>query len=52
MPSAIAKRFGFEKMLENIQGGIIVGIGVKFLFWAVIKVLGNIESSFNDILGI
>lgn len=41
-----------QTMLANTQGGIIAGIGVGFLFWTVIKVLGNIESSFNDIWGI
>ena len=36
-------------LLENTQGGIIAGIGVAFLLWSVIRVLGNIESSFNHI---
>ncbi len=31
---------------------MIAGIGVAVLFWTVIKVLGNIEQSFNDIWGI
>lgn len=39
-------------MLENTQGGIIAGIGVLILFWTVIKVLGNIEISFNEIWGV
>jgi membrane protein len=39
-------------MLENTKGGLIAGIGVAILFWTVIKVLGNIEESFNDIWGI
>lgn len=39
-------------MLENTKGGIIAGIGVALLFWTVIKVLGNIENSFNDIWGV
>jgi len=39
-------------MLENTKGGLIAGIGVAVLFWTVIKVLGNIEESFNDIWGI
>ncbi len=38
--------------LENTKGGLIAGIGIVILFWTVIKVLGNIESSFNDIWGI
>jgi len=39
-------------MLENTKGGLIAGIGVAVLFWTVIKVLANIEESFNDIWGI
>ncbi|MBL7081595.1 MAG: YihY family inner membrane protein [Candidatus Omnitrophica bacterium] len=39
-------------LLENTKGGMIAGIGVAVLFWTVIKVLGNIERSFNDIWGI
>ncbi len=39
-------------MLENTKGGLIAGIGVVVLFWSVIKVLTNIEESFNDIWGI
>lgn len=41
-----------RNMLDNTKGGLIAGIGVIFLFWAIIKVLGNIERSFNDIWGI
>ena len=39
-------------MLENTKGGLIAGVGVALLFWTVIKVLGNIEGSFNDIWGV
>lgn len=38
-----------RKLLENTQGGLVAGIGVITLFWSVMKVLGNIESSFNHI---
>jgi membrane protein len=38
-----------EKMLQNTQGGVVAGIGVIILFWTVIKVIGNIEESFNAI---
>jgi len=38
-----------RNLLENTKGGLIAGIGVVFLFWSVIKVLGNMERSFNDI---
>ncbi len=41
-----------QNMLNNTKGGMIAGIGVVVLFWAVIKVLGNIESSFNHIWGV
>jgi len=39
-------------LLENTKGGLVAGIGVAILLWTVIKVLGNIETSFNDIWGI
>ncbi len=39
-------------LLANTKGGLIAGIGVVVLFWAVIKMLSNIEYSFNDIWGI
>jgi membrane protein len=38
-----------NSLLANINGGIIAGIGVIFLFWSVMKLLGNIENSFNVI---
>jgi membrane protein len=41
-----------HSLLENTQGGLIAGIGLFILFWAVLKVLGQIEYSFNDIWGI
>jgi membrane protein len=41
-----------RNMLDNTSGGLIAGIGVAVLFWSVIKVLGNIEKSFNGIWGI
>ncbi|MBW1771197.1 MAG: YihY/virulence factor BrkB family protein, partial [Deltaproteobacteria bacterium] len=39
-------------LLENTKGGMVAGIGIAILFWAIIKVLGNIEKSFNDIWGV
>lgn len=41
-----------HSLLASTKGGLLAGIGVIILFWAVIKVLGNIEDSFNDIWGI
>jgi membrane protein len=38
-----------HNFLQNASGGVIAGVGVILLFWSVMKVLGNIESSFNDI---
>jgi len=41
-----------HSLLENTKGGVIAGIGLIVLFWSVIKVLGQIEESFNDIWGV
>ena len=41
-----------QNFLEKSKGGVIAGIGVVMLFWAVMKVLSIIEGSFNDIWGI
>ncbi|MDR4496741.1 MAG: YihY/virulence factor BrkB family protein [Candidatus Scalindua sp.] len=41
-----------RSLLEETKGGIIAGIGVAVLFYIVIKLLSNIERSFNDIWGI
>jgi membrane protein len=41
-----------QSMLETTKGGAIAGVGIVVLFWTVIKLLGNIESSFNDIWGV
>ncbi len=38
-----------NSLLQKTKGGIVAGIGVVFLFWTVISVLGQIEYSFNDI---
>ena len=44
---------GFARsLLEETRGGMIAGIGVAVLLWIVIKLLSNIEHSFNDIWGI
>ncbi|MBN1614001.1 MAG: YihY/virulence factor BrkB family protein [Deltaproteobacteria bacterium] len=49
----LAKVIQFShSLLENTQGGLIAGIGLVILFWAVLKVLGQIEYSFNDIWGV
>lgn len=41
-----------NSMLEETKGGVIAGIGVAVLFYLIIKLLGNIENSFNDIWGV
>lgn len=38
-----------NKMLQNTKGGLMAGVGVIILFWAVMKMLSNIELSFNQI---
>ncbi len=38
-----------DNLLKNAKGGVLAGVGVVILFWSVIQVLNNIESSFNDI---
>lgn len=46
----LLKVFEFSNsMLQKTNGGVIAGIGVGLLLWSVIKVLGHIEDSFNDI---
>ena len=39
-------------MIESTRGGLVAGIGVAALLWTVIKMLGNIEDSFNAIWGV
>jgi len=41
-----------EKLLQKAQGGLVAGVGIAVLLWTVIKVLGNIEKSFNHIWGV
>ncbi len=41
-----------NSLLENTKGGLIAGVGVIILFWSIMKVLGNIEHSFNIIWGV
>ncbi|MGB5156967.1 YihY/virulence factor BrkB family protein [Desulfobacterium sp. N47] len=41
-----------RNMLKDTKGGIIAGVGVVVLLWAVINVLSQIEDTFNDISGV
>lgn len=38
-----------DSLLETTKGGVIAGFGLVILFWAVFKVMGNIENAFNQI---
>ncbi len=38
-----------QSLLEATKGGLMAAIGLVILFWTVMKVLGHIEHSFNDI---
>jgi membrane protein len=38
-----------NSLLEQTRGGLVAGVGLLVLFWAVLKVLGHIEMAFNDI---
>ncbi|HOS96639.1 MAG TPA: YihY/virulence factor BrkB family protein [Deltaproteobacteria bacterium] len=41
-----------NRLLDSTRGGILAGAGVIVLLWAVIKMLGNVEESFNAIWGV
>lgn len=50
---AVDKIIAFaKKLLDETKGGLVAGIGVAFLFWSIVKLLGNIENSFNTIWGV
>jgi len=38
-----------KNMLESTKGGVVAGVGVAMLFWTVLKVISNIEDSFNHV---
>lgn len=49
----IDKVIGFSRsLLESTRGELIAGVGLLLLFWAVIRMLGQIEGSLNDIWGV
>lgn len=41
-----------DALLKNTKGGLLAGIGVVLLLWAVIKISSQIEFSLNDIWNI
>jgi membrane protein len=46
----IEKLFDMAKhLLASTKGGVVAGFGVAILFWTVLKVISNIEESFNHI---
>ena len=48
--SFILKAFGFvNNYLQQAKNGIFVGIGICFLLWAVVSLIGTIEAVFNHI---
>lgn len=49
-PGVTEQIIGFaQSLLEHAKGGVIAGIGIVFLFWTIISILGKIEESFNTI---
>ena len=38
-----------DQYLDQMKGGVFVGIGLCFLLWTLISLLSNIEKAFNDI---
>lgn len=38
-----------DSLLNNTKGGVVAGFGVVILLWSVMKLMMNIELSFNDI---
>lgn len=46
----LSKAFEFvESYLAQAQGGIIIGVGLIFLFYTVINLISSVEDTFNDI---
>ena len=46
----IEKLFDMAKhLLDSTKGGVVAGFGMVILFWSVLKVISNIEESFNHI---
>ncbi|MGF1573811.1 MAG: YihY/virulence factor BrkB family protein [Sumerlaeia bacterium] len=38
-----------DKQIQNTSGGVIAGVGILILFFTVVRMIGNIEDSLNDI---
>ncbi|MCP9611280.1 YihY/virulence factor BrkB family protein [Coprobacter tertius] len=48
---ALSHALGFVDayLAEARNGGVFVGVGIVFLFWTVISLMGNVENVLNDI---
>ncbi|MEW5723739.1 MAG: YhjD/YihY/BrkB family envelope integrity protein [Thermodesulfobacteriota bacterium] len=40
------------RLLENVRGGLLAGIGLAILFWTCFRLLAQVEGAFNDVWGI
>ena len=50
---AVGKVVGFARaVLENVQGGLIAGVGFVILFFSIYRVLSHTETTFNHIWGV
>jgi membrane protein len=50
MSDIVTKLIAFaDSMLARTQTGLLAGVGVVLLIWSIMKVMGNIEASLNDI---
>ncbi len=50
---ALTNAFQFvDSYLEQSSGGVFVGVGICFLLWTLISLVGNVENAFNLIWGI
>lgn len=49
---ALSNIMGFvDSYLEQSSEGVFVGIGIIFLLWSLVSLLGNVEDAFNHIWG-
>lgn len=50
---AISHALGFvDSYLDQASEGVFVGVGIVFLLWTLISLLGSVEDSFNLIWGV
>lgn len=50
--TAISYAIGFvDSYLQQMSEGIFLGVGIVFLLWTLISLLGNVEDTFNFIWG-